>query len=150
MHMEEGMMKERIESVAEYKVHIVETNEHLYTRHSVDNWSIRMGESDEAHYDCEEIEGLFQLWVKENTPTHSNIKWDEIPTDPNEDSNYTHIKGLTSSHYYYLMEWKGWKDDPEYVLWLFSSKWECLNEWLYCEDTLEEIKRIAEVHYSTL
>lgn len=150
MHMEEEMMKERIERVTELKVNIVETNEYYYTRYSADDWSIRRSGSDEPHYDCEEIEALFQLWLKENSGDKSRIKWDETPIDPNEDCNYTHIKGFTDSHFYYLVEWQGWKDDPSYVLYLFSSEWSGFNEWLYCKDTLEDIKRIAESHYDSL
>ena len=150
MHMEEEMIKERIERVTELKVNIVETNEYYYTRYSADDWSIRLGESDESHYDCEEIEALFQTWLKENSGDKSHIKWDETPIDPNEDSNYTHIQGFTNSHFWYRVEWKGWKDDPGCVLYLFSSEWSSLNEWLYCEDTLEDIKRIAESHYDSL
>jgi hypothetical protein len=148
------MMKERIERiverVVERKVHIVETSKSLYTRHSADNWSIRIREIDEAYPNCEKIEKLFSSWLTENGTDRNSIKWDEIPTDPNDDSNYTHIKGLTNSHFYYLVEWKGWKDDPGYVLYLFSSKWSSLNEWLYCEDTLEDIKKIAKAHYENL
>lgn len=70
----EKEMKEQIEDVTELKVHIVQTNECFYTRYSADNWSIRLGESDESHYDCDEIEGLFQAWLKENSVIKTNIK----------------------------------------------------------------------------
>jgi hypothetical protein len=148
--MEEGMMKERIERVAERKVHIVETNEYLYTRHSADDWSIRLGESDEAYYDYEMIEISFQRWVKENSTDRNKIEWDETPIEPNEDCRYTHIKGLTNSHFYYQVEWKSWKESPVYVLYIFSNEWSSLNEYLDIDDTLDGIKRIAENHYLSI
>ena len=56
----------KIESIAHCTSHFIETDEHKtdywyqYTRHSADNWSVRMGESDETEYDCKEIEEAFQ------------------------------------------------------------------------------------------
>ncbi len=31
-----------------------------------DNWTVRMGESDEQLYNCEEIESLYQEWLAKN------------------------------------------------------------------------------------
>lgn len=49
---------------------ITDNNDYYtYTRYGADNWSIRMGESDEPLYDTETIEELeeaFQNWVVEN------------------------------------------------------------------------------------
>ena len=141
-------MKEQIEDVTELKVHIVQTNEYYYTRYSADIWSIRLGESDESHYDCEEIEGLFQAWLKENSGDKSHIKWDKTPRKPNKECSYTHIKGLTKSHFYYQVEWKSWKQHPGYTLYILSSEWSSLNEYLANDDRLDEIKNIAESHYA--
>ena len=44
---------------------IVETNEqqyNIYTRHGADVWYLRMGESDEPVYNCEEIETAYQAY----------------------------------------------------------------------------------------
>ena len=48
---------------------LIETDEEYpneYTRYSSDNWTVRMGESDEPLYDCEEIEKLYQEWLAKN------------------------------------------------------------------------------------
>jgi hypothetical protein len=56
----------KIESIQHTTAHFVETDEHKtddwyqYTRHSANNWSVRMGESDESEYDCKELEEAFQ------------------------------------------------------------------------------------------
>jgi hypothetical protein len=50
-------------------VFYVETDEselNRYTRHSSENWSVTMGQSDEVVYDCEEMEKLFQEWFSQN------------------------------------------------------------------------------------
>jgi len=50
-------------------VFYVETDENelnKYTRHSSENWTVTMGESDEPVYDCEELEKLFQEWGSQN------------------------------------------------------------------------------------
>jgi hypothetical protein len=50
-------------------VFYVETDENelnRYTRHSSENWTVTMGESDETVYDCEEMEKLFQEWLSQN------------------------------------------------------------------------------------
>ena len=59
----------KILDVRESKSYNVETDEpelYLYTRYGSDNWYVRMGESDEPVYDCEEIEALFQEYIKTN------------------------------------------------------------------------------------
>ena len=59
-----------IESVDKIKGHIVETDgdeEFSYTRYSSDCWFVRMGESDEPVYHCEDIEKLFQKYQKDNS-----------------------------------------------------------------------------------
>ena len=38
----------------------------MYTRYGADNWTVRMGESDETLYNCEEIETLYQEWLAKN------------------------------------------------------------------------------------
>ena len=56
----------KITDVFEQKAFIVETNEneyYEYTRYSEDNWFIRMGESLEPLYNCEEIEKEFQKYM---------------------------------------------------------------------------------------
>ena len=61
--------KMKITDVFERKFFIVETNEneyYEYTRHGEDNWFIRMGESLEPLYDCEEIEKEFKKYMEEN------------------------------------------------------------------------------------
>lgn len=58
-----------LKEVTKAVVFFVETDEkeqNYYTRYSSDNWTVRMGESDEPLYDCEEIERLFQEWLSKN------------------------------------------------------------------------------------
>ena len=48
---------------------LIETDDEYqneYTRYSADNWTVRMGESDEALYNCKEIEALYQEWLAKN------------------------------------------------------------------------------------
>jgi hypothetical protein len=50
-------------------VYFVETNESnysFYTRYDADNWTKRMGESDEPIFDCEELEKQFQIKLLKN------------------------------------------------------------------------------------
>ena len=54
-----------IKSAESTTVHFVETDDDgytLYTRYSADNWTVRMGESDESVYDCAELEAAFQVF----------------------------------------------------------------------------------------
>ena len=53
----------KIKSIRKIESFRVETDDdelYDYTRHSSDCWYVRMGESDEPVYDCEEMEELFQ------------------------------------------------------------------------------------------
>ena len=55
-----------IKSTKSTTIHFVETDEDgytLYTRYSADNWTVRMGESDESVYDCDELEAAFQAFI---------------------------------------------------------------------------------------
>lgn len=48
-------------------VTFIETDENgwnNYTRYGEDSWTVQMGESDESVYDCEELEQLYQDYVK--------------------------------------------------------------------------------------
>ncbi len=61
----------KIIDVTPIKGHVVETDStdqfyFQYTRYSADNWFVRMGESDEQFYNCEEMEALFQEYIKNN------------------------------------------------------------------------------------
>ena len=59
----------KIVNVTKSIVFYVETDENelnRYTRHSSENWTVTMGESDEPIYDCEELEKVFQEWVSQN------------------------------------------------------------------------------------
>lgn len=42
---------------------LVETADGTYTRYSPQNWTERMGESDETVYDCTELEAAFQKFA---------------------------------------------------------------------------------------
>jgi hypothetical protein len=44
-----------------YFVETDESNYSFYTRYDADNWTKRMGESDEPIFDCEELERQFQI-----------------------------------------------------------------------------------------
>jgi len=59
----------KILDVWKIKGYNVETNGQVfysYTRYSSDNWYVRIGLSDEPVSDCEEIEALFQEYIKTN------------------------------------------------------------------------------------
>lgn len=59
----------KLKEVTKAIVFFVETDEdeqNYYTRYSADNWTVRMGESDEPLFYCEEIEKLFQEWLSKN------------------------------------------------------------------------------------
>ena len=56
----------KITEVTKTVCFLVETDEEYpneYTRYSADNWTVRMGESDEPLYNCEEIETLYKEWL---------------------------------------------------------------------------------------
>lgn len=46
--------------ITAFTAHSVEHDGELYTRYGPDNWTVRMGESDESVYRCEELEAEFQ------------------------------------------------------------------------------------------
>ena len=61
----------KITDVHEIIIHSVETDGDQYVRYGPDSWCIRpgswfiaMGDSDEPLYGCEEIEALFQEYIK--------------------------------------------------------------------------------------
>ena len=57
----------KIVKAEELRVIRVETDESEYsnyTRYSSDCWYVQMGESDEPVYDCEELENLYQKYLK--------------------------------------------------------------------------------------
>ena len=64
-------MKElKILSADECKGVFVETDDEPwsdYRRWGPDNWEVRMGESWEPHYACEEIEAAYQAWNTRNS-----------------------------------------------------------------------------------
>lgn len=52
-----------IKGITKAEIHFVTTDEgdyYEYTRYSSTNWTVRMGESDEPVYNCEELEDMFQ------------------------------------------------------------------------------------------
>jgi len=56
-----------IKEVTKAEVYFVTTDEKdccEYTRYSPEVWTVKMGDSDESLYDCQELEGLFQSYVK--------------------------------------------------------------------------------------
>jgi hypothetical protein len=62
-----------IKSVTPQTVHFVETDGddlYQYTRYGADNWTVRMGESDEPVYRCEELEAAFQAFLSANDSDH--------------------------------------------------------------------------------
>ncbi len=63
------MVYMKIKEVTKIVCFLIETDEEYpneYTRYSADNWTVRMGESDETLYNCEEIETLYQKWLTKN------------------------------------------------------------------------------------
>ena len=60
-------MTVKIERVTGCFSHCVEVDNSeftMYTRHSSDCWTVRIGESEEPVYDCKEIEAAFQEYLK--------------------------------------------------------------------------------------
>jgi hypothetical protein len=76
-----------ITEIRKHTIYYLETDEegcNFYTRHSADNWSMRIGESDESVYDNEiiaELEAAFKKWVSEtksDTPlvkSNKKLEW---------------------------------------------------------------------------
>jgi len=59
----------KITEVTKIVCFLIETDDEyncMYTRYSADNWTVRIGESDEPLYDCKEIESLYQEWLVKN------------------------------------------------------------------------------------
>jgi len=57
-----------IEQITEAIIHFIETDEScysFYTRYDKDNWTIRIEESENAVYNCIELEKQFQKMLKE-------------------------------------------------------------------------------------
>ena len=53
----------KIESITKATIFFIQTEDHFYTRYSNEDWTIRMGESDEPIYDkniINELESEFQ------------------------------------------------------------------------------------------
>lgn len=66
----------KIVSVVEKTVHYVETDgEHYnsYIRHSKNNWTMQIGESDETIFNCEELEMLYLEWCARNNCLSGSI-----------------------------------------------------------------------------
>ncbi len=51
------------EPIAGVSIETDEEEYNCYTRYGPDCWFVRMGESDETFYDCEELEELYQQYV---------------------------------------------------------------------------------------
>lgn len=60
----------KIKSVTQGNAYCVKTDEdgwNEYTRYSANNWTVRMGESDESIYETQELEAAFQAqWLASN------------------------------------------------------------------------------------
>lgn len=60
----------KIQNISKTTIFFIQTEEHYYTRYSNEDWTMRMGESDEPIYDnklIEQLESQFQNWMNENT-----------------------------------------------------------------------------------
>ena len=67
----------KIKEITEITSFYVETDEDLYnfyTRHSADCWFLRMGETDEPIFACEDIEEMFQQYLSKSK---SKSEWDK-------------------------------------------------------------------------
>ena len=56
----------KIRSVSKHTVHVVITDSDVFrdhTRWGPESWTVRMGESDEQVYDCEELEKEFHAFM---------------------------------------------------------------------------------------
>lgn len=59
----------KITEVTKIVCFLVETDDeynYMHTRYGADDWTVRMGESDEPLYNCGEIETLYQEWFAKN------------------------------------------------------------------------------------
>lgn len=75
-----------VTEISKHTVHYLETDEedcNFFTRYSADNWSVRIGESDESVHDNEtiaELEAAFQKWaVEKEMPDSENSIYPTIP-----------------------------------------------------------------------
>ena len=56
----------KITEVTKVICFFIETDDednYMYNRYDANNWTVRMGESDEPLYNCDEIEKLYQEWI---------------------------------------------------------------------------------------
>ena len=56
----------KITEVTKVICFFIETDDednYMYNRYGANNWTVRMGESDEPLYNCDEIEKLYQEWI---------------------------------------------------------------------------------------
>jgi hypothetical protein len=58
------MNTERIQSVEPAVGEVICTNKNIYTRYTASNWSKLYGQSWEPYYMCEDIENLYQEWLR--------------------------------------------------------------------------------------
>ncbi|MBD8348561.1 hypothetical protein [Dysgonomonas sp. HGC4] len=56
----------KIEKVTNVSFLRVDTDDNVYERYGYDGWYIRIGESTEPVYDCEELEEEFQRFITLN------------------------------------------------------------------------------------
>ena len=68
----------KILEITECSSHMVETDEGEFERCSADNWMERMGESFEPVYNCEELEVLFQGYVKKARATYGRLRFCKV------------------------------------------------------------------------
>jgi hypothetical protein len=72
----------RIKKSIVFYVETDEEEQYEYTRHSSENWTVTMGESEEPFYNSLELEGLFQEWIsKEEKENNYNKEIEEIFPD---------------------------------------------------------------------
>lgn len=55
-----------VEPIKGFYVYVEDSDYSDYIRYSKDNWMVRMGESYESIYNDEELEHLFQEYIKEH------------------------------------------------------------------------------------
>ncbi len=46
-----------------------------FTRHSANNWTVAMGESDEPVYECDDLESMFWEWMGKKAINKVFVKW---------------------------------------------------------------------------
>jgi hypothetical protein len=61
----------KIRNISSNTVFYIETDTGTYTRHSRDNWTQQMGESDEPVYDCSHLEDAFMDWYGGQEPDYA-------------------------------------------------------------------------------